>query len=154
MSRSPESIIQAARAGPISRGRRWVPPPPGISPRRTSGSAKLAFACAIRTSQASAISRPPPRQWPWIAATTGTGSSSIRSASGWIPTGGLPSPVIDFRSAPAEKAFSPFPADHDDSRLGPDPFELRGDGGGNSAVIAFTGGLSSQIVVIPSTDGL
>ena len=38
----------SARAGATSRGRRWVPPAPGISPSFTSGSPSVASRAAIR----------------------------------------------------------------------------------------------------------
>ena len=37
----PVRISSLARAGPMSRGRRWVPPPPGITPSSTSGRPEL-----------------------------------------------------------------------------------------------------------------
>src|SRR5215210_1364451 len=58
--RRPVKMSSFASAGPIRRGSRWVPPMPGSIPRPTSGKPKLAFSAAIRTSQASATSHPPP----------------------------------------------------------------------------------------------
>src|SRR3712207_6876027 len=43
------------------RGRRCVPPPPGMMPSRISGCPKTADSSAIRKSHASASSHPPPR---------------------------------------------------------------------------------------------
>ena len=51
-------ISRLASAGPHSRVRRCVPPAPGISPSRASGSPSLASLAAIRRSQASASSKP------------------------------------------------------------------------------------------------
>ena len=64
-------IMSSAREVPTSRGSRWVPPVPGRTPRVTSGSPIFpeSFAIILR-SQASAISSPPPTQWPLIAAMT------------------------------------------------------------------------------------
>ena len=65
---SPNSIICLARAGPTSRGNRCVPPAPGSMPSVTSGSAIRAETSAMRRSQASANSSPPPAAAPLIAA--------------------------------------------------------------------------------------
>ena len=56
---------------PTSRGRYCVPPAPGIQPRVTSGRPNCAVSDATRRSHASASSRPPPRAYPRIIATTG-----------------------------------------------------------------------------------
>ena len=61
LTRRPVKINSLASAGPIRRGRRWVPPMPGSIPRLTSGKPKVAFSAAILMSQASATSHPPPR---------------------------------------------------------------------------------------------
>jgi hypothetical protein len=60
--RSPVRISSIAAERGIERSSRGTPPPPGMKPWRTSGSAKLASGVAMRMSQASASSRPPPRQ--------------------------------------------------------------------------------------------
>ena len=60
-----------ARPGPISLGSRWVPPSPGMTPSRISGTPNLAFSPATRKSAQSASSSPPPSATPVIAATTG-----------------------------------------------------------------------------------
>src|SRR5215207_9054673 len=57
----PVKINSLASAGPIRRGRRWVPPMPGRMPRPTSGKPKVAFVAATRMSQEIATSQPPPR---------------------------------------------------------------------------------------------
>ena len=56
----PVPIISSAGFGPISRGRRCVPPPPGMMPISTSGSPTFADGTAMRQVQHSAFSRPPP----------------------------------------------------------------------------------------------
>ena len=45
---------------PITRARRWVPPPPGMIPSRISGWPNSALSEATIMSQASASSQPPP----------------------------------------------------------------------------------------------
>jgi hypothetical protein len=45
----------------VALASRWVAPQPGMMPRLISGWPKWAFSDASRTSQASAISQPPPR---------------------------------------------------------------------------------------------
>lgn len=60
-----------ARALPTLLVRRWVPPPPGISPTLMSGRAKVDCCEAYTMSQAMAISRPPPRHSPSTAAISG-----------------------------------------------------------------------------------
>ena len=50
-----------ARALPMARMRRWVPPPPGINPSATSGWPKIAPSPATMMSQTIASSHPPPR---------------------------------------------------------------------------------------------
>src|SRR5699024_2956290 len=57
---SPVNIISFALALPIRRGNRCVPPPPGKIPRLTSGSPICVCSSAIRISNASASSQPPP----------------------------------------------------------------------------------------------
>ena len=57
----PEKTRSFVRGAPISRASRWVPPPPGTSPRVTSGRPTFAPASTTRKSQARASSKPPPR---------------------------------------------------------------------------------------------
>jgi hypothetical protein len=76
---SPVSIIAKAASGPIRRGRRCVPPAPGMIPSLISGRPIRADGAATRPWQAIASSRPPPRAAPPIAATTGFGLASSRS---------------------------------------------------------------------------
>ncbi len=59
--------------------KRTVPPRPGCRPSITSGKPNRALSIAMRDWQASATSRPPPRQKPWITATLGARSASSRS---------------------------------------------------------------------------
>src|SRR3989442_1290757 len=50
----PVQIISLARAGPIRRGRRWVGPPPGNTPRAVSGTPRRGRSPARRRAQAAA----------------------------------------------------------------------------------------------------
>ena len=75
----PVSINGIACIGLTSCVNRTVPPRPGCRPSITSGKPNRASSIAIRIWQASATSRPPPRQKPWITATLGTRSASSRS---------------------------------------------------------------------------
>jgi hypothetical protein len=45
---------------PTARGRRWVPPAPGMTPRLISGWPNLAVSLAMMKSHIMAISQPPP----------------------------------------------------------------------------------------------
>ena len=56
---------------PTRRGTRCVPPAPGMMPSVTSGRPTTAPGLAMRASQPSASSKPPPRAAPCSAATTG-----------------------------------------------------------------------------------
>ena len=110
-------------AGPTRRGKRWVPPKPGMTPSRTSGWPKMALSLATAQSQASASSQPPPRQNPFTSATTGTGSVSRRLMvrSAWLANARASSGVlsrISVISAPATKDFSPAPVINTARRLG------------------------------------
>ena len=69
----PVSIRSSAAAGPMSAGRRSMPPQPGTMPSMTSGSASFVPGSSTtrRWRQASASSRPPPMQWPRISASVG-----------------------------------------------------------------------------------
>ena len=66
---------------PTTRGSRCVPPAPGVTARRTSGRPSRARSEAIRRSQHSASSSPPPSALPSIAAMVGIGSSASRRAT-------------------------------------------------------------------------
>ena len=110
----PVRISSLARARPTTRGRRCVPPAPGITARRTSGSPSFARADATRRSHASASSSPPPSALPSIAAIVGIGRAASRvdvrssSSSRSRPPGprwASNSPTCE----PAENARSPAP---------------------------------------------
>ena len=75
--KSPVMFRYCARPIPTSRGRRCVPPPPGMSPSLISGWPSCASSDATRMSQHIASSSPPPRQKPWIAATNGVRAASM-----------------------------------------------------------------------------
>ena len=68
---SPVNTSSMARPRPTKRAKRWVPPPPGISPRLISGVPKLERSLATRRSQATATSHPPPSAKPSIMAMVG-----------------------------------------------------------------------------------
>ncbi len=72
----PLAMMSSAAITPTSRGSRCVPPAPGISPIRVSGSPTRPSGARMRAWQAIASSNPPPSAVPWIAATTGRGQSS------------------------------------------------------------------------------
>ncbi len=61
-------FISSALFSPTRRGRRWVPPKPGMIPSLISGWPKIAERAAMRTSQAIASSQPPPKARPLTAA--------------------------------------------------------------------------------------
>ena len=61
---------------PIVRANLCVPPNPGVIPRLTSGCPKIAFSEQILISQLNAISSPPPKAYPFIAAIIGIGNVS------------------------------------------------------------------------------
>ena len=77
---SPMSSISSAQPRPTTRGNRAVAPPPGMMPSLPSGVAKREVGVAMRKSQPSATSRPPPMQMPSIAAMVGLGVRSNCSA--------------------------------------------------------------------------
>ena len=68
---SPIRFISRAFSAPTSRGRRWVPPKPGMIPSLISGWPKTADSAAIRKSQAIASSQPPPKASALTAAIVG-----------------------------------------------------------------------------------
>ena len=72
----PVVIHSSALSLPITRGRRTVPPKPGIIPSFTSGKPMRAVVSATRISVAKMVSQPPPRAKPLIQLTVGTGRSS------------------------------------------------------------------------------
>ena len=100
---------------PIMRTTRVMPPPPGSRPRVTSGRPILEprASAAMRWLAASATSRPPPSAAPLMAATTGTGSFSMRRSDSfmcctmsnidWASSG--PTCDICLMSPPAKNVF-------------------------------------------------
>src|SRR5699024_6104447 len=70
---------QSGVAGPHRLGEQRDIPPPPTQPSLISGAANVAVSAASRMSQVRAASRPPPKAYPFTAATTGLRSS--RSAS-------------------------------------------------------------------------
>src|SRR5215470_12728147 len=113
-TRMPVRIISRALPRPTRRGRRWVPPPPGMMARLISVRPSCASSAAIRISQARASSRPPPRAKPRMAAMMGCAqrsisarkSSRLRDSRKWVGVGGSRNSRM---SAPAQKARSPAP---------------------------------------------
>src|ERR1700723_1442639 len=75
--RPPVTSSSNARPRPINRGNRSVPPQPVVIPSVTPGCANTASAAAIRARHANAKSRPPPMQYPRMAATTGFAIDAI-----------------------------------------------------------------------------
>ena len=63
--------MSIALALEIARGRRWVPPAPGMMPSLISGWPNLAVSAAMTMSHIIASSQPPPRAKPATAAITG-----------------------------------------------------------------------------------
>ena len=106
---SPVKIISSARAAPINRGRRCVPPAPGMAPIRASVNPICASCAAIRKSHAIAISQPPPSAKPLMTAMVGMGAAASASTAALIArlcwTRAASSMVRrSFRSAPAQNA--------------------------------------------------
>mmetsp|Transcript_32815 Transcript_32815/g.83865 ORF Transcript_32815/g.83865 Transcript_32815/m.83865 type:complete len:289 (+) Transcript_32815:1540-2406(+) len=104
------SIISTAFFRPTRRGRRWVPPKPGMMPSCSSGSPRLVLGPQMRALQAMATSRPPPSATPRMAATVGFGPASMRSHSIWLTSLSRPPPPEAnwLISKPAQK-LSPAP---------------------------------------------
>ena len=104
----------SARPLPTSRGRRCVPPYPGMMPIVTSGWPNLAVSTASRIVQAIASSQPPPRAKPLTAAMTGLPRFSMTLVRRWpcrvlsSASAGV-SLAISAMSAPAANALSPAP---------------------------------------------
>mmetsp|Transcript_18318 Transcript_18318/g.45628 ORF Transcript_18318/g.45628 Transcript_18318/m.45628 type:complete len:207 (+) Transcript_18318:1622-2242(+) len=72
------SIMCTALGTPTSRGRRCVPPNPGMTPNWSSGSPSCAPGVATRALHAMATSSPPPRARLSMAATVGLAPASTR----------------------------------------------------------------------------
>mmetsp|Transcript_975 Transcript_975/g.2366 ORF Transcript_975/g.2366 Transcript_975/m.2366 type:complete len:400 (+) Transcript_975:881-2080(+) len=81
------SIISMAFCMPTRRGRRCVPPNPGMMPSCSSGSPRTDLAVATRALVAMATSHPPPSADPLIAATVGFGPFSTRAVSMALTSG-------------------------------------------------------------------
>src|SRR5438128_266311 len=99
---------------PTSRGRRCVPPPPGMIPNATSGWPNFACSAAILSVQAMAVSQPPPSAKPLTAAITGLPRFSIRLRTAWPNELASSASIAVTRasslmSAPAMNALSPAP---------------------------------------------
>ncbi len=77
------NVSSLATSMPTSRGSARVMPMSGIRPQRDSITDSVASGAAIRMSAPSAICRPPPKQLPWTAAITGTGTSLQPVATRW-----------------------------------------------------------------------
>ena len=90
--------VERGLASPTSRGSRWVPPAPGMTPSWTSGRpSRVSWSSlATRQWQASAHSSPPPRQAPWMAATTGFGKrlQPVEIAAWPLAAGPRPSAAV------------------------------------------------------------
>src|SRR3982074_2577172 len=112
--RAPDRMSCSAKPFPTKRGRRCVPPAPGMSPNLTSGCPNLASPVANRMVQAIAVSQPPPRAKPFTAAITGLPRFSMRSSTVWPwRANSLASTAVTRASsaisAPAMNALSPAP---------------------------------------------
>ena len=70
----PVNVRSLATSLGTSRGKVWLIDISGISPHLTSMTDRRESRVAILMSAPSAICSPPPRQLPWTAAITGTGS--------------------------------------------------------------------------------
>ena len=105
----PVMIISLARDEPTRRGSRWVPPPPGMTPSRISGTPNLESSAPTRKSHASASSRPPPSAKPFTAAIVarGTAPSAPSAAAKFRPTASAPMLSSSTMSAPAAKIRRP-----------------------------------------------
>mmetsp|Transcript_14007 Transcript_14007/g.19159 ORF Transcript_14007/g.19159 Transcript_14007/m.19159 type:complete len:248 (+) Transcript_14007:293-1036(+) len=104
----PVYIKSFALAAPTFRGKRCVPPAPGIMASPVSGRPNLAFFPATTMSAVRAISNPPPKATPSTAAMTGTSNTSNPSnvPLNLVTNAAASSCVIfdrSFKSAPAEK---------------------------------------------------
>ena len=108
------TLVRAV-ARPSRRVTRVTPPPPGSSPRVTSGrpTFRPLASEAMRWWVARATSRPPPRAAPLIAATTGTPRVSRARKLAFIPShmsrvasaSAGPAVIMDLISPPAKKVF-------------------------------------------------
>src|SRR5512135_3075618 len=111
---SPVRTSSFARFRPIRRGKRCVPPYPGMIPRFTSGWPNRAVSAAISRSHAIATSHPPPSANPLITPMTGWDIDSMKERTRWprrekSSASSVVNPFITEMSAPAINAFSPAP---------------------------------------------
>ena len=83
----PVRISSIARALPIARVSRCVPPAPGMTPSRISGWPNVASSPATIMSQVIASSQPPPRANPRTAAMSGRPTAASRSQASNRPPG-------------------------------------------------------------------
>mmetsp|Transcript_2204 Transcript_2204/g.5967 ORF Transcript_2204/g.5967 Transcript_2204/m.5967 type:complete len:201 (+) Transcript_2204:5283-5885(+) len=116
-------------SNPISRGKRCVPPSPGMSPSLSSGRANDDLAEQTRALQASASSSPPPKQTPSIAATTGLEPrSNTAYSSSSSDAGGGPSifpsarPPLPFSSCCCRRANSAMSAPEEKKPFDDSPY--------------------------------
>ena len=112
----PVRISSIARALPIARVSRCVPPAPGMTPSRISGWPKVASSAATIMSQVIASSQPPPRAKPRTAAISGRPTAARRSQASNRPPSRSEADVCGASSrmsAPAAKARLPAPGDDD-----------------------------------------
>mmetsp|Transcript_59603 Transcript_59603/g.189665 ORF Transcript_59603/g.189665 Transcript_59603/m.189665 type:complete len:371 (+) Transcript_59603:1278-2390(+) len=145
------SIISRLFFRPMRRGRRCVPPNPGMIPRLSSGRPNTVWGRESLELHIMATSRPPPRADPEIAATVGLGPLS--SASGG-PTGDGESPLWIFwnvgMSKPALKFFPPVTTMALTSGLELARSIHECSPWSTSGWRAFTGGLERVITATPS----
>ena len=83
---SPVRFISSAFASPTRRGRRCVPPNPGMIPRLISGWPNVADSAASRKSQAMDSSQPPPNAMLLTAAIVVVLECSISRSIAWPPS--------------------------------------------------------------------
>ena len=105
-------MMSLATEGPTSRGSRWVPPAPGMTPSRISGWPSFALSPHTRKSAHRASSQPPPRAYPVTAAMTGFGMRATAvnddcSAPERATMSAYVIVAISLMSAPAANTFSP-----------------------------------------------
>ena len=116
VSTSPVSRSSRAFDTPVSLGRKYAPPSPGISPIIMYDSASFALSEHTLRSHMIAISIPAPIAAPLIAAITGLSRSSSVNTIRWTPSHknlfishDLSFPSAISRISPPEQNVSPFP---------------------------------------------
>mmetsp|Transcript_6691 Transcript_6691/g.11381 ORF Transcript_6691/g.11381 Transcript_6691/m.11381 type:complete len:340 (-) Transcript_6691:119-1138(-) len=90
------SIISMLFCRPTKRGRRCVPPNPGMMPNCSSGRPKRVPGVHTLALQAMATSQPPPRATPWMAATVGLGPPSNSAQKVSLMVSSMPPPPSEF----------------------------------------------------------